>query len=535
MERNSHSHNYQRPHVEAEEEEEWPDDSSEDSYDETIHTDSSVIGHGSTKSQNHMVRRPQFQPVPDFPHHTTEPLRRYESGNSARAPRTYLSMPTTSPGGQAVPYDGRSRPIPTSHAQYPGQPSNLSPQYYPPHLYPGEDPKVESIRQKLEDMEMRSQENERMRIRNKIAEEKRKKRKRAEWQQKQKAKKQQAAQKLEFEAKLQQMKADFDKRLESASAGARHRDLTAELHNISGNFLPPQPASGYRGHVYGYDAQDKQAHDLSVIMRRLDSLVAPERSAPPFGWFDIQRPSAQYHNDRAMIDNLYSQIEDIQRRLHYYERTMSALSARQQSAGQLDGREYYSTYKHETPWMTRPPGEMRTGASRGRRQASPPQFSGIEEPDEDVESPQKNSRYREYACDSEDSASAVVSGRPSDENQQVAKKRPKKARKQQPLFNEKPEEIEYSNVTRVGTHHDTIAARRNDANEVGYDVNLGHSSDASEEMEEYEHRRRQYVMKPDPRFGREVVKGRERHPQSSNQYPHSTEDHASRAFTQPKM
>ncbi len=523
----------------AEEEEEWTDDSDLQESSNSFRHSAPPFNHHSYGGnfdglQNRMVGRVKTRPTPDYSPYTHDPeYGRYLSGDSARAFRRHSNMSYNSPGGQAVPYGG-SYPNASSFAPCPRQ-QNPNPQYYPPHsqyippppqFYPSADPEIARVRQELEDIKLENMEKERRGLEKKQAEENRRKKKRAELQQKRKAKQQEEAQKIAFEAKMQQMKADFDKRLENVSKAPGHHDQTADLYGILRNLLPPQPAPGHYGHDYGYNAQDKQAHDMSVIMRRLDSLAALERQAPPPRWYDGQGPSIRYRDDRPLADDLRIQIDDMKRHLYHYEQIINALlPRRQRSAGQLADGEYHppdgphptlrSLYSPAASSSSNQPGhprlirQSRKARAGGRRK----NYSGREPP--------SSSSSDDDFSDGENLASAVVAGHIVDEHQQAANTS-KKMRKRQPPSHEKPEASENNNATRDATDADA------DGEEYGADS--GHTSDASDELEAFKHRPNQYARKPDPRFRREALPSRGRHSQPSDQFPYSVEDHAPRVL-----
>ncbi|KAI1742691.1 hypothetical protein F4680DRAFT_24132 [Xylaria scruposa] len=576
----THSGNYRPPHVSgvvnrpdissekgyAEEEQEWSDDS--DSQESNLYPhrvsplNSNRYDENFNELQNSMVKRVKTQPTTDYTPYT--PNAEYGRYDSTRASRGYSNTSSNSPSGQAVPYDGNP------FMPYRGQQYNPSPQYYSPHpqnippppqYYPSADPEVESIRKELEDMRMESREKEKRRLEEQRVEENRKKKKRAELKQKRKAKEKEQAQKLAFELKIQEVKADYERRLESELKAARPRDQTADLYDILSKVLPLQPAAGHYGHGYGCNAQDKQSHDVSMIMRKLESLAAPEWQAPPNRWFDGQGPSTRYHNDRPLIDDLRHQIDDMK---HHYRQLISTLLPQQRWAGQLADGEYYPPYgpghpmpqppvspwtssssnQPDPPELIRLPRRVRAGGPRGRGPPYPTAFfSGFEEP-ENVASQQRNRNYRRYAddehdySDGENSASAAVAGRLVDENRQAAESNTRKVRKQQPLPQplplKKARASKNDNPTRVAVYDsNSMVARQIDSEKEEYGSDSDHSSDASDEVEALKHRSSRYVGKLDAQFRREEFQAKSHHPQPFDQFPYGAEDHAFSAPSPP--
>ncbi|KAI0542104.1 hypothetical protein GGR58DRAFT_336108 [Xylaria digitata] len=588
----THGHNYRPPHVgrvrirhdissgkedaeDADEEEEWSDDSDSQESSNPLRRRAPPFNSHSydgnlDELQNRMVGRVKTQPTIDYSPYAPNPeYDRYQSGDSARASRRHSNMSSSSPGGQTVPY-GLSNTTANSFAPYSGQGYNPDPQYYysphtphippPPQFYPSAYPEVESIRQELEAMKMENREKERRRIEKQRAEENRKKKRKAEIQQKRKAKREEEAQKIAFEVKMQQIKADVDKRLESLSEAARHRDPTADLYGILSNFLPPHSAASHYGHGYGYHAQDKHAHDMSMIMRKLDSLGAPEQQAPPARWFEGQGPPVRYHHDRLLMDDLRNQVDDLKWRLHDYEKIISALLPHQQrSAGQFADGGYHLPYGPGNP-TSRPPYSL--AASSSSNHPGPPEpsrllrrprvrvprgrgssphtavFSGVEEPTENEEIRRKNYNFRRYANDDDDdndysngeNLTSTVVADLVDESRQVVQNTSRKVRKKQPPSHEKPKASENNNATRAATYgNHSVAAQRTDADGEEYNVDSGHWSDTSDE-EEYRHQSNIYVVKPDARFRREVFQAKDRHPQPFDQFTYGAEDNASRVL-----
>ncbi|KAI0864914.1 hypothetical protein F4860DRAFT_383674 [Xylaria cubensis] len=568
----SHSSKYRRPRVrgvvnrpdvsseKGDVEEEWSDDS--DSQESNLYDhraspfNSSSYDDNFNELQNSMVKRVKFQTPPDYAPYT--PNAEYGRYNSARASRGPSNTSSNSPSGQAVPYEPY-HPTANSFAPYRGQQYDPSPQYHspypqsiplPPQSYPSADPEVENIRKELEDMKMQSREKERRRLEKQREEEnRRKKKKKAELQQKRKAKEQEEAQKVAFELKIQEMKADYEKRLlEIELKAARPRDQTADLYDILSKFLALQPAAGHYGHGYGCNAQGKQAHDISAIMRRLDSVAAPEWQAPPNRWFDGQGPFTRYHNDRHLIDDLRNQIDDLKQHNYNYKQIIGTLLPQQERwAGQLADGEYHQPHgpshpmpqppyppwtssnsnQPDPPELMRLPRKAHAGGPCGQGPSYPTAFfSGVEEPVETVESQRRNRNFRRYAGD-EDSASAAVASHFIDKNQQTAENMPTKMPKQQPLPHEGPRANKSNIATRVATYNvNSLATRRIDHDEEEDGGDSDQSSDASDEVEERKHRPTLYVFKPDARFGREKFQARERHPQPFDQLTYSAEDHA---------
>ncbi|KAI0490232.1 hypothetical protein F4859DRAFT_457362 [Xylaria cf. heliscus] len=542
----------------VEEEDEWSDDDdSQESSNGFRRTTPTFYTHGYDENlnglQNRLVRRFDTQPTPDY---TPDPdfYNGHRTHDPATAPQRHSNMSSNSPGGQAVPYG----PYPSANPflPYQGQHYDPSPQYYPsppryipppPQFYP----EVESIRQELEDMKMESKERER-RIEKQQEEESRKKKKRVQLQKERKLKQQEEAQKMAFEAQMQQMKADFDKRLESVTKAARHRDQTADLHAILSHFLPPKSAADHHGRGHGYNAQDKQAYDMSAIMKRLDSLAATERQAHHAERFRGQGPSTRYHGDQPVMDDPYNQIDQMKRLLYDCNQIVSEL---------LPNGEYYhpphrpryptsplrfspaasssSSYNHARhPDLTnRPPRKRRAGRASCREPYFPTAvFSEVEEPPEKVKPPKF---YWRYASDGENSASGAVAGHLVDENHQAAGDTSGKVRKQRQPSHKRPEASEHHNATRVAPYdRKSMAAQEMGAREEDdYDTDSGHSSDVSDEAEAEacKHRPAPYAFRPDERFGREVPQARDRHAQPFDQFPYNAEDHVSsfRAPTPP--
>ncbi|KAF2964016.1 hypothetical protein GQX73_g9555 [Xylaria multiplex] len=429
----------------------------------------------------------------------------------------------------------------------------------PPQSYPSVYPEVESIRQELEAMKIESREKDR-KIEKQRAEELRRKKRRAELQQQRRKAKRQETQKIAFEIK-EQIQADIDKRLESVSEATKHRDPTADLYGILSNFLPPNPSASHYGHGYGYNAQDKYAHDISMIMRKLDSLAALEQQAPPARWFDGQGPPIRYHNhnDRLVIDDLRNQIDEMKWYMYGHGKRIGTLLPYQQpSAGQFFDGGYHLPYgpgyptfqppyslaassgsNHPAPMEPIEPSRRpRVGVHHGRR--SPPNtavFSGFEEPTESVDSRRKNYNFRRYANDDDDNGYPKGESLPStavadlvDGNQQVLQNTSRKVREKQRPPRKKPEVGENKNATRVvdyGNH--SVAAQQADTDRGEYDVDPGHWSDTSDE--EYRHQSNIYVVRPESRFRREVLQTKDRHTQPPfDQFPYGAEDSASRVL-----
>ncbi|TRX95755.1 hypothetical protein FHL15_003309 [Xylaria flabelliformis] len=570
----SHSIKYRRPHVsgvvnrpdissengDVEEEQEWSDDS--DSQESNLYRhrasplNSNSYDDNFNELQNSMVKRVKFQTPPDYAPYTPGAEHgRYNSGRASRGPP---NMSSNSPSGQAVPYEPYHLTA-NSFAPYWGQQHNPGSQYHspypqsiplPPQSYPSADPEVENIRNELEDMKIQSREKERRRLEKQREDEnRRKKKKRVELQQKRKAKEQEEAQKVALELKIQEMKADYEKRLlEIELKAARPRDQTADLYDILSKLLALQPAAGHYGHGYECNAQGKQAHDISAIMRRLDTVAAPEWQAPPNRWFDGQGPFTRYPNDRHLIDDLRNQIDDMKQHIYNYKQIIGTLLPQQgRWAGQLADGEYHQPYgpghpmpqppyslwtssssnQPEPPELIRLPRKAHAGGPRGQRPSYPTAFfSGVEEPVETVESQRRNRNFRRYAGD-ENSASAAVTRHSIDENQQTAENMPTKVRKQQPLPREGPRANKINNATRVATYDiNSLATRRVDHDEEEDGGDSDQSSDASGEVEQCKHRPTLYVFKPDARFGREKFQARERHSQPFDEFAYSAEDHA---------
>ncbi|KAK5632196.1 hypothetical protein RRF57_007910 [Xylaria bambusicola] len=555
----SYADNYRPPHVRGvvnrqgispgkevtEEEEEWSDDS--DYYEESSDPSRHRVSHSNSQSyedfdalQKRMVGRVKTQPALEYAPDTHDGgYDRYWSNDTTRASRRQPNMSSNSPGGQTVPYGPSFTTNPFVH--YPGQQHNSGPQYYPsrtqyipppPQAYPSAYPEIESIRQELEDMKMENREKEMRRISAKRrVEENRKKKKRAETERRRKAREQEEAEKTN-ELKIQQMKAEYDRKLESLSAAAKQRDQMADLHSILSKILPPQ-AAGQFGHGCGpgcgHNSQDKQAHDLSMIMRRFDSLAASERQTPPMRWYDAQGAPIRYYNDRHLIDDLRDQVNDLRQDLY---KIVSAMHPRQQRpVNQFADEEYYSLHG---PLSSQPPYPLdgapqlglsrktRGGGPRARgRPSSPAVFSGVEEP----EPPQTVERRRgnnypkceevdDDYLDGKDLPPAAMAGNSIDGNQKTAENSSRK-RILRPVPREKLEARENRDAARVNPFNSNrTAVRRTDDEEYGVDTD--HSFDASDEMdelvEECKHRPYLYHVKPDAQFGREVFAARD-HPQ----------------------
>lgn len=558
----SYIDNYRPPHVRgvvngegrspgkevAEEEEEWSDDS--DSYEESSDPSRHRVSHSNSQGygdfdalQKRMVGRVKTQPALEYAPDTHDrDYDRYWSNDTARASRRQPNMSSNSPGGQTVPYGPPFTTNPFPH--YPGQQHNSGPQYYPSHThhippppqaYPSAYPEVEIIRQELEDLKMEQMENrekERRRMSAKRrAEENRKKKKRAENERRRKAREQEEAEKA-YELKIQQMKADYDRKLEILSAAAKQRDQTADFQSILSKILPPQVA-GQFGHGCGpgcgHNAQEKQAHDISMIMRKIDSLVASGRQTPPMAWYE-QGPPIRYYNDRHSVDDLREQVNDLRQGLG---QIISSIYPRQQRpVNRFPDGEYYSfqgpsssqlPYSLDGTPQLGLPRKTRGGGPRARgRPSSPAVFSGVEEP----EPPQTVERRRgnnypkceevddDNYSDGKDLPPAAMAGNSVDGTQKTRENSSRK-RILRAAPREKIEAGENRNAARVEPFSSNRPAMRRTDDEE-YDVDTDHSFDASDEMDEFveERRHRPYIyhLKPDAQFGREVFPARH-HPQ----------------------
>lgn len=556
---NTRDSNYRPPHVrvvahehgispgredareDAEEEQEWSDDSDSQGPSHrfrrgTSPFDSRTYDENFNEMQNRIVKRMRAQPTQDNSH-TPDP--EYGPGPYRR----YSAASSNAPGGQAVPYGPYHRPE-NLVGPYPEQLYNTSPQYYPPHqqiippppqFYPPTNVEIDNLRQEIEYMKTESRERERRRIEKEQAEESRKKKRQAELRQKRKQMEEKEALKMKYEAEMQKMQADYDKKLESAAKAAGHRDQPADLHRYSSDFLPSQPAAGHYGYGYANSA-------------------APERHAPPNRWFGGQGPSTQYHNDQPSMDDLYSQLGGMKRCLYEQGRIIGTLLPHEQwTAGHLVDGEYHPPYGPVHP-MLQPPyyplaagsnsyqpdylqlirqPRMRRGGPYGRGPSpSAAVFSGIEEPVEDVENRRNSYNFRRYADDGdggdENLAPATVAAHYDE--QHSAGNTSKKVRKRQPPLHRRPGASGNNNAMRAAPYGSKVAARRLDTEEEDGGIASGHSSDASDEVEECKHRPNPYAGRPDARFGREVFQARGGPSQPFDQFVYGGEDQTPRAM-----
>ncbi|KAI1367597.1 hypothetical protein F5Y08DRAFT_49329 [Xylaria arbuscula] len=554
------THKYRPPHVRvvverqdvspgqeaAEEEEEWSDDS--EYYEESSDPSRHRVSHSNSQSyedfdalQKRMVGRVKTQPALEYASGTHDGgYDRYWPRDTARASRRQPKMASNSPGGQTVPYGPSFSGNP--FVPYSGHQHNPGPQYYPSHTqyippppqaYGSGYPEVEIIRQELEDMKMENREKERRRmLAKRRAEENRKRKKRVETERRRKAREQEETEKAN-ELKIQQMKAEFDTKLESFSAAAKQRDQTIDLHSIINKFLPPQGV-GQFGHGCGpgcgHNAQEKQAHDISTIMRRLDSLAASERQTPPMRWYDAQGPPMRNYNDRQLIDELRDQVNYLR---HDIYQIMSAMHPRQQRPVNrfADGEDYplHGPLSSQPPHSLDGAPQLRLsrkthgGGSRARvRPTSPAVFSGVEEPEPTptVERRRGNNYPKCEEVEDDDYPDAknlppaAVAGISVDASQRATENSSRK-RILRPAPREKIEARGNRNAARVDLlNSNRMAIRGTDDEQYGEDTD--HSFDASDEtdeiVEECKHRPYRYHVKPKAQFRREVFLARD-HPQ----------------------
>lgn len=521
----------------TEEESEWPDDfesqvSSQRCGRGTSPLDSHIYDENFDELQNHTFKKIRARP-------TQNNLATPDPGYSPGPYQRYSTASSNAPGGQAVPYGSYRRPE-NLFRSYPEQLYNFSPQYYPPpqqniplpsQFYPQTNLEIDSLWQELEDLKTENREREKRREEKEQAEESRRKRKQAKLRQKRKEMEEKDALKRKYEARIQEMKADHDKKIENVTKAAGHHDQPIDLHGSLGNFLPAYPAAGHSGYGYGYSA-------------------APERQAHPNRWFGGQGSPTRYHDDYPSIDDLYSQLGGMKRCLYEQGRILGTLLPHEQwAAGPFADGEYHmpvhpvshpsyhafaagsNSYQPDYPQLTRRPRMRREGGFYVRG-SSPfaAVFSGIEEPAEDV-GRRPGYGVREYVDDGDDNdgnlAPAAVAAH-YDEHQPAGNTFRNVRRQQLPLHR-RPRMSGKDNATRATRYSDRMGARRLDAGEDD-GIDSGHSSDVSDEVEECKHRPNPYVAKPDARFRREVFQARGGPPQPFDHFTDGTEYQTPRAI-----